>query len=131
MLVIQHRVNSPLSLGTNLYHLKSKFVEVDVHIKYNGEVVVKHSPDDRHSELPIKDYFKAMEYPYLPNHVDKYFVDIKQNMDVYYLKKIVNIFGDKLLGLFDVPFPSSFYANKAGLPIYRRISEYEANDTTF
>lgn len=116
MLIIQHRANNLTDPVT------SDIAEVDIHIDMNGDIVVKHDPSDSGWQL---DYFLACT-----KH-KKFFVDIKQNLSVDYYNKIIEEFGDKLIGLFDVPFPSSFFANKEKLPIYRRISEYESNDTNF
>jgi len=116
MLIIQHRANNLIDPIT------SDVAEIDVHIDTCGDIIIKHSVDEPGWDLD--------EYLLSSKH-KKFFVDIKQNLDVEYYKKIEEEFGDRLIGLFDVPFPSSFYANKERLPIYRRISEYESNDTNF
>ncbi len=93
--------------------------EIDVQVCDDGRLRAKHNPSDNQlPPIPIEEVIDHSGY-------ERFFVDIKQNLDIYYLRKIVYAFGDKLIGLFDVPFPSSFYAYKDNLPIYSRVSEYE------
>ena len=93
--------------------------EIDVQFTDNGEIVAKHDPYwNSVPPVSVSNIVKHSNY-------DKFFVDIKQNMDIKYLEMIVEAFGDKLHALFDVPYPSALYAIKAGLPVYDRISEFE------
>lgn len=127
MIFIQHRLNSPLRIGPNV-KLPSTFAEVDVHISYKGQVVIKHNPDDRSGEWPVEEYLASMEKKGLTG----YLVDIKQNLDVKYLDRIAKAFGSKLIGLFDIPWPSLHDAlRKTTLPIYCRVSEYEPFHTSY
>ena len=111
MRIIQHRYNDP---NDSLY---AKSVEIDVHVIENGSLAVKHDPDS----IGVRASYFAKNTP----NIDGFFVDIKQNLSVPHLKRIVGTFGKKLLGIFDVPFPSAYFATKAGLPVYARLSEFE------
>lgn len=114
MKIIQHRVDGD---SKSL----SPYAEVDVHINHFGHVVIGHDPDD----LINYDEFTYVADVY--DKHDKFFVDIKQNLPLKHLKKIVDVFGNKLLGIFDVPWPSAFYAQKDKIaPIYHRVSDYES-----
>jgi hypothetical protein len=111
MKIIEHRVNKPI------VDIKTPYAEIDIHINKHGDVVVRHEPID-------EDYYSLDEYLCISKH-EKFFVDIKQNLDVDYLKKIIEEFGDRLLGLFDLPLPSAYYAAEAGIEFYGRLSEFE------
>jgi len=115
--VIQHRYNDPLK------PLHSKYVEIDVHVAENSTLIVKHDPDD--NVRYRASYMAKLE------GIEGFFVDIKQSLDIQNLKRIADNFGDKLIGLFDVPFPSAYFARKAGIPVYGRISEFEPIERLF
>ena len=93
--------------------------EIDVHISDRGEVVAKHDP--------CANPMPPVSVKHIVNHsgYNNFFVDIKQNLDVDFLEKIVRVFGKRLHGLFDVPMPSAYYAIRENLPIYQRLSEFE------
>ncbi len=111
MLVIQHRSNDISKACL------SEYAEIDVQINHKGKPIVRHNPYGDYVRLDM--FINLMKY-------DKVFVDIKQNLDVKDLKKIVEECGDKLIGLFDVPFPSVYYASHWRWPIYHRVSEWES-----
>lgn len=111
MLIIQHRANS-------LHHaVLSDAAEIDVHLTESDGFIVKHNIDECGWEL--SSFLERTRYK-------KFFVDIKQNLEVEHYRRLVKLFGDRLIGLFDVPFPSAYYAEQAGLPIYHRFSEVES-----
>lgn len=110
MLVIQHRANE-LTIP-----ITSDAAEIDVHIDTYGDIVVKHDPDASGWKL---DYFLSCT-----KH-KKFFVDIKQNLSIHYYKKIIEAFGNRLIGLFDVPFPSAYELAWNNVDFYARLSEYE------
>jgi len=115
MKLIEHRVND--WKPGNIHGAYA--AEIDVHVCDDGILRAKHNPSGNEFEpVTVEDMLLHSDY-------EHFFVDIKQNLDLYYLQKIVDTFGDKLIGIFDVPFPSSYYAYKAGLPMFSRISEYE------
>jgi hypothetical protein len=116
MLVIQHRVNVIYTEHS------AQYAEVDVQVADDGSLVIKHNPDDY--PVSLESYLKWSKF-------DGYFVDIKQNMDVKYIKYIAEAFGDKLLGLFDIPMPSVFFTPHLNLPIYLRVSELEPYNKNF
>lgn len=93
--------------------------EIDVYITDRGEIVAKHDPCFNEVS-PVK-VSAIVEHA----GFDKFFVDIKQNLDLDFLEKIMDAFGDKLHGLFDVPMPAAYYAMREDLPIYQRLSEFE------
>jgi hypothetical protein len=93
--------------------------EIDVQVSDRGEIVAKHDPCFN-PVPPVK-----VSYIVENAGFGKFFVDIKQNLDLDFLEKIVDAFGDKLHGLFDVPMPAAYYALRANLPIYQRLSEFE------
>jgi len=114
MKIIAHRVNNWKPV--NRFGVYG--AEIDVQVSNDGKIRAFHEPNEsRPGELDM--IFDHSGY-------DKFFVDIKQNLDVEWLKKIVKVFGNRLLGLFDVPHPSAYYAHEAKLPIWDRLSEYEA-----
>jgi len=92
--------------------------EIDVQFLNDGRIVAKHDP---YHGLPPGNIANILEY----SGYDKFFVDIKQQLEVKHLEKIAYIFGDKLHGIFDVPFPLQYYASRTNLPIYQRLSEWE------
>lgn len=112
MKIIQHRVN-----GAGGLRPRSKWAEIDVHVDHNGNLIAKHDPDD-----PWPTYAES----YVPSW-DGFFVDIKQNLRVEYYNKIAELFGSKLIGLFDVPFPAAYFLakSKPAYPVYYRYSELE------
>lgn len=93
--------------------------EIDVQITDRGEVVAKHDPC--FNLVPPVKVSAIVEHA----GFDKFFVDIKQNLDVDFLEKIMDAFGDKLHGLFDVPMPAAYYAIREDFPVYQRLSEFE------
>lgn len=116
MLIIQHRVNE---LEIPVY---SKYGEIDIHLNFYDELHVNH--DVQGPGWKLENFFEKTEF-------EKFFVDIKQNLPVEDLQRIVEIFDERLIGIFDVPFPSAYYAMKAGCPIYFRRSEYEPMHSEF
>ena len=110
--VIQHRVND------YLIPRLSDFAELDIHIDSDGEVVIKHDPDER----------LAVRVPaILSMGFDKLLIDIKQNLSPRFIRKIVDVVGfDNILGFIDVPWPSaSFFLNGVKPNLYWRLSRYE------
>ena len=93
--------------------------EIDVQVTDRGEIVAKHDPC--FNQVPPVKVSAIVEHA----GFDKFFVDIKQNLDLDFLEKIMDAFGDKLHGLFDVPMPAAYYAIRENLPIYQRLSEFE------
>jgi len=114
MKIITHRVNGWSS--TNEFDVYG--AEIDVQVCADGRIRAFHEPD----EIRPTNLLTIFEY----SKYKRFFVDIKQNLDIRWLKHIVATFGSKLIGLFDVPFPSIYYAHQAGLPVWDRLSEYEA-----
>jgi len=113
MKIIAHRVNKWKPVNIGVYG-----AEIDVQISHDGKIRAFHEPNEsRPGELGM--IFDHSGY-------ERFFVDIKQNLDVEWLKKIVKAFGTKLIGLFDVPHPSAYYAHQAKLPVWDRLSEYES-----
>ena len=98
--------------------------EVDIQVCDDGQLRTKHEPafDINNIELSI-----ILEY----SGYEHFFVDIKQNLDVKWLKLIHKTLGDKLFGLFDIPFPSAYFAAKENMPIYARLSEFEPTSYLF
>lgn len=111
--IIAHRVNH--------WNVRNKHgvygAEIDVQVMNDGTIKAVHDPNDWRPGS-ISEIFDYAGYY-------KFFVDIKQNLDVRFLRRIVDLFEDRLIGLFDVPWPSAYYARRAGLPIWERLSEYE------
>lgn len=113
MLVIQHRANE---LSTSL---ESNITEIDVHLSDQWGWTVKH---DIRSQGWRLDYFLDK------SESNKFFVDIKQNLSINHYVELVKLFGDRLVGLFDLPMPSAYFATSSklfNLPIYLRVSEFE------
>ena len=110
MLVIQHRANFP---PTNA---KTAVAEIDVQIDNQGRVVVGHNPDG---------IFHTAEFFLKHTKFKKFFIDIKQNLPVEYLHKIMATFRGKSIGLFDVPMPSAYFLTRSGAAFYQRLSEFE------
>lgn len=110
MIIIEHRRND-IAYGANTTH-----AEIDVQINHKGEVVVGH--DLWGKTLKAEFFLKYSAHK-------KFFVDIKQNLPIEKLQLIADVFGDRCIGLFDVPFPSAYFAVKAGLNVCGRISEFE------
>lgn len=117
MFLVEHRVNFPLKI------IKSDYAELDVQIDQYDQLVVRHDPDG--DGILLDWYLEKSAHK-------KFFVDIKQNMSTRYYERMVAAFGDRLLGLFDVPYPALHYITKAGLPVYHRLSEAEvANESAY
>jgi len=93
--------------------------EIDVQVCDDGELRARHDPD------PGAYYSGDIDIIFDHSDFERFFVDIKQNLDIKWLKRIVEKFGHRLIGLFDIPFPSAYFARIAGLPIYARLSEFE------
>jgi hypothetical protein len=116
MKIFAHRVND--WKPGNIHGIYG--AEIDVQFSDTGKIVAKHEPyGNQVPPIPIENVLKHSGF-------DKFFVDIKQNMDTKYLQKIVDLFGDKLHALFDVPYPSMFFCIREQLPVYGRISEQES-----
>lgn len=115
MKIFAHRVNDwkPGNFS------KCYGAEIDAQINDVGRVKAQHDPCG--NQIPPIDVDIIIKH----SGYDKFFVDIKQNMSIEFLKMIVEAFGDKLHALFDVPMPSAYFAMRAGLPIYQRLSEFE------
>jgi len=116
MQILAHRILKPSK--------EYEAVEIDVQVDEGGAPVVWH---DCTNLLIGKTLHTYMEQ----SAARSIFVDIKQNLPVEQLRNIVDVVGDRLLGLFDVPFPSAYFARKEGLPIYARLSEYEPVNRLF
>jgi hypothetical protein len=115
MKIFAHRVNDWKPGNIHAAH----GAEIDVQIADNGDIVAKHDPCwNQVPPILVKNIIENSGY-------DKFFVDIKQNLSVKFLEQIAVAFGDKLHGLFDVPYPSAYYARHLGVPIYQRLSEFE------
>jgi len=110
MKVIEHRVNLPKQATITPY------AEIDIHVGEHGRLVVKHDLEGKGWDIG--------RYIHESSH-EKFFVDIKQNLDVVHYQMIINQFGERLLGIFDVPFPSAYFASQAGIEFYGRLSEFE------
>ena len=115
MLVIQHRANGLLRHWSNTAPAVG-IAEVDVHIDMYGEILVKHNPNEPGYKLSY--FLKYSKH-------EKFFVDIKQNLPVPLLLKIMRAFDKRSIGLFDVPMPSAYFLAKEGVNFYSRLSEYE------
>lgn len=116
MMILQHRANNLAK------PVKTNYAEIDVQIDATNQIVVSH---ELWTEGAQVDYF-------LDNsRYEKFLINIKQNLDVKDLRRIVNKFYKRSLGLFDVPFPSAYYAVKAGLKVWGRLSEYEKLNRLF
>lgn len=125
MKIIQHRCNLPF-LPLKMLGIQPEYVEIDVHIDNRGNVVIKHNPDD--DSYPVNGF---NSYLGCMQGIKGFLVDIKQNLPVEYLERIVKAFGSRLLGLIDVPWPSVYYARQAGLDVIGRVSEYEQPNRIF
>jgi len=112
MKIIQHRVNEDGYWARP----RAKYAEVDIQIDTNGDVVARHNPEDP---------WRGWGFQYLPRW-SGFLVDIKQNLSIEHLQRIVECFDNKLIGFIDVPFPSVYFAaTRAAMPIYGRYSRYE------
>lgn len=115
--IIQHRANSLLNL--RFQPPVVDYAEIDVHVGIDGKVVVRHDPDDQWGEYNAIEYLRRAPFK-------GYLVDIKQNLEVKYLKRIQEVFKDKLLAFIDIPWPSLHFAlQDSSLPILGRLSYYE------
>ena len=110
MLVIQHRANLPYAKAY------TDVAEIDVQIDNRGNVVVGHNPDGVFFEAEV--FLKHSRFK-------RFFIDIKQNLPVGHLMKIMRTFDNRSIGLFDVPMPSAFFLDRAGVNFYSRVSDVE------
>jgi hypothetical protein len=109
MIIIQHRANY-------LRDAHCEAAEIDVQIDRWGEVVVGH--DLWSGPFKANFFLKHTEH-------QKFLIDIKQNLPIEKLQLIADTFGTRSMGLFDVPFPSAYFAIKEGLNVWGRLSEFE------
>lgn len=107
MIVVQHRVNNPLD------KLYTDFAEIDVYVDGNTPIVCHNLGDYK---CYLEDYVETSK-------ASKFFVDIKQNLSVEQFKRIDELAGHRVLGYFDVPYPSVYYLRE--YPIWYRFSEFE------
>lgn len=112
MKIIQHRVNDILGLNK-----QTNYAEVDVWIDGTGKVLCHHEPDE-----DIKTYPALL----MRKRFEGFFINIKQSLSIPNLSKVMAAFEDKVIGLFDVPWPQALEAHYHGCPVYFRLSEYEA-----
>jgi len=114
MLIIQHRANSLSDSVT------SNCAEIDIHLDVYGDLGVKH--DVCESGWILQSFLERTGYK-------NFFVDIKQNLSTKDYLRVIEIFGDRLIGLFDVPMPAAYFLSRDNIPFYARLSEFELPDT--
>lgn len=106
--IFQHRVNDIRTIPV------SDYAEIDVQIDSHGRALAFHDPDE---------FFPTRIEAILPKY-KSFIVDIKQNMAMRYFDQIAEIFGSKLEGFIDVPFPCAIEVRRK-YKVWERNSEYE------
>lgn len=121
MLILAHRVNDFIPGNTT----SADGAEIDVQVCDDGVIRAKHDPCwNQVPPLRVSTIIEKSGY-------NKFFVDVKQSLKPVFIKLIADQFGDKLLGLFDIPMPSVYFTPSLRLPIYIRVSELEPYNRNF
>ncbi len=106
--IFQHRVNDIRTIPV------SDYAEIDVQIDSHGRALAFHDPDEAYPVV----------IPSILHKWKGFIVDIKQNMPLRYFDQIAEIFGDKLEGFIDVPYPC-LHEVRRKYKVFERYSEHE------
>jgi len=110
MKVIEHRINLPSTEPITPY------AEIDVQLGERGLFLVRHDITD--SGPYLFQYLRESKH-------ESFLVNVKQSLSITHLSRLIEEMGDRLIGLFDVPWPLMYYASNSNYPVYCRISQYE------